>query len=269
MTTRPGGHVARFVVAAGVLTLLVTLTACERKGSETVGSSQATVPTTPAPPPPTTQPPTTPPPTTLPPTTTPPTPPPATTAPTTRPAPTTTVVRQISLIDALDTGAVEAKGTGSGLESMRVSITSKSSDRLQIKVLPGTVFGASSRSVQSMVARDETSLSLAPGETRSVVVDVACINMHLGTPGAADTFSVHSPESEDLLTILQNPNIRRYTFRVQQFAIWTISDNPTRGGYVGLGTGFTGSGPSDDEIQQIRDIFTAAGVSPAKYRALR
>ena len=55
----------------------------------------------------------------------------------------------------------------------------------------------------------------------------------------------------------------------QQLAIWTITDNPTRDGYVGLGYFGVGSGPSNAEIKEIKALFRAAGIDLDKYRAVR
>jgi hypothetical protein len=37
---------------------------------------------------------------------------------------------------------------------------------------------------------------------------------------------------------------------------------------VGLGYGGVGSGPSKDELAQIRELFVDAGIDPDTYRAL-
>lgn len=56
--------------------------------------------------------------------------------------------------------------------------------------------------------------------------------------------------------------------RVQQFAIWTITDNPTKDGYVGIGSFGFGSGPGKTELARIKALFKAAGIPTTKYRAL-
>jgi hypothetical protein len=73
---------------------------------------------------------------------------------------------------------------------------------------------------------------------------------------------------EDLLKLLGLSDFQDETFRVQQFAIWTITDNPARDGYVGLGRFVYGTGPEDEEIERIRILFERAGISIDKYRAL-
>lgn len=71
------------------------------------------------------------------------------------------------------------------------------------------------------------------------------------------------------MALLQRPQFGRAPFRVQQFAVWTLTDNPSRRGFVGLGSGISGTGPSDEEIDAIRALFEAAGVAPGAYRATR
>jgi hypothetical protein len=71
--------------------------------------------------------------------------------------------------------------------------------------------------------------------------------------------------------LLAVPTFGEQPFRVDQFAIWTVIENPRRHDYVHLGTAFEiiGSGPSDEELGTIRDLFEEAGIDPADYRALR
>ena len=100
-------------------------------------------------------------------------------------------------------------------------------------------------------------------------VSVACANMELDAPGENDALVMSSiPAQGDLVALLGLSRFGDETFRVQQFAIWTITDNPSRDGYVGLGSFGFGSGPSDEEILTIRVLFEAAGISTEKYRAL-
>jgi hypothetical protein len=75
---------------------------------------------------------------------------------------------------------------------------------------------------------------------------------------------------EDLIRLLTEPSFSGQEFRVQQFAIWTITDNPGRYGYVGLSRfGISGTGPSDEEMELIRQLFTSAGIPLEHYQALQ
>jgi len=178
---------------------------------------------------------------------------------------------KVELSEATSKDLVQVTGSGDGLESINVTLQSKSNDPLEVTVQPGTIFEALSGGTQSMVTREERSVTLeSSGSTQSLTIDAACANMHLNMPGEGDRFSIRkTPPSDDLKKLVTVPGFHSEPFRVQQFAIWTITDNPDRSGYVEIGETDFGSGPGEEEIQKIRVLFGKAGISTEKYRALR
>ncbi len=175
------------------------------------------------------------------------------------------------LIEAETKGLIEVSAYGTNnLERIKLSLTSKSDDTLEISILPGTIFEPQSASVQSMVVIAEKVLLLHPHETVGPVnIDAACANMQLDMPGKSDSLSLRmSSDAEDLIKLLNLADFHEETFQVKQFAIWTITDNPRRGEYVGIGYFGAGTGPSDEEMERIRVLFEKAGISTNKYRAL-
>lgn len=177
----------------------------------------------------------------------------------------------IELHEAETRGVVKVEITGDGLEWIRIVLESMFDVPLEVTILPGTIFEAQSAGTQDMVVREaQTALLGTRGSRQSLTIPVACANMELGMPDGEDRFTIgRAPVSEDLIKLLNLPEFRDETFRVQQFAIWTITDNPTRDGYVGLGYFGAGSGPDDEEMERIRTLFARAGISIDKYRALR
>ena len=114
-------------------------------------------------------------------------------------------------------------------------------------------------------------VTLTPLESRTLTLDVACASMHLDQPGSSDQFGLETaPSSSALSALLKVPDFSGQTFRVKQFAIWTITDNPPRDGFVRLGSIYTGmgSGPSDEEIAAIKQLFVKAGLDLSVYQAL-
>jgi hypothetical protein len=108
------------------------------------------------------------------------------------------------------------------------------------------------------------------GSKESLTLSVACANMELNAPEESDHFAVNTaPVPKDLIKLLNLPAFLEEPFRVQQFAIWTITDNPPRGGYVGLGYFGVGSGPDEEEMQRIRALFQQAGIPTDRYQALQ
>jgi hypothetical protein len=178
---------------------------------------------------------------------------------------------EIELREAMDTGLVTAKGTGDGLERLSLQITSKSDQDLIVQIEAGTVLAPKSSSTQNMVVTTDFFLDLTAGSNETVSLEVACAQMHDDQPTADDGFKVQmlDPKS-DLLKLLRLERFGDEDFRVRQFAIWTITDNPSRDGYQGLGTAFDiyGSGPSDEEMARIRSLFKDAKIPAGHYRAL-
>lgn len=187
------------------------------------------------------------------------------------PSPATPPTKKLELSAAVSTRILKVSATGDGLESVSLSIESMSDDPLEVTISAGTIFRANSGGTQNMVTREERVVRLeGRGSKKSLTIAAACAEMHKGTPGESDTFAVaHTPVSDDLKKLLRIPEFRSQSFRVQQFAIWTITDDPSRDGYVGIGMFGFGEGPSPDELGKIKALFDAAGISAQKYRAFR
>jgi hypothetical protein len=111
---------------------------------------------------------------------------------------------------------------------------------------------------------------IAPGQTVRRSVTAACVDMALETPTASTTFAVDGIHSADMMTLLQRtPGFASAPWRVQQFAVWVVSDNPARYGFRELiGTGGSGP-PTEAEINDMRALFERGGMNSSSYRALR
>ena len=130
-------------------------------------------------------------------------------------------------------------------------------------LLPGT------SATQRMVVIAQQVVTIEPELSVEVELDVACAQMERDQPGSDDGFRVSATAvGSTLLKLLRAPSFAGETFRVRQFAIWTVTDNPSRSGYVGLGF-ITGSGPSSVELARIKALFREAGIPPGHYRALQ
>lgn len=188
--------------------------------------------------------------------------------PTEPPEPTPKVV-QIELPDAVEAGLVDMRAEGRDLQALDLSLESRSDDELEVTVPAGLVFTPGSASTQSMVVITEAVIDISPGDTVDWALDVACGAMHLDQPGGTDEFTISAGGNEELRALVTAPGWGEADFRVRQFAIWTITDDPTASGYVALGVAGVGSGPDDEELAEIEVLFVAAGLDPSAYRALR
>jgi hypothetical protein len=180
----------------------------------------------------------------------------------------------VDLDEALARNLVRATVSGDSLQFVEMTLESIAEELLdnllQVAIPVGTVFEAQSSGLQDMVVIESTVFELeSVGDILSDLVSVACKSMLDDAPSGDDELVVSSePVSADLGLLLGLSDFQDETFRVQQFAIWTITDNPTRYEYVNLGTFMYGSGPSDEEMSKIQDLFNSAGISTSKYYAL-
>jgi hypothetical protein len=186
--------------------------------------------------------------------------------PTPEPTPAT-----IELIKAVNGGQVAVAGTGRGLQRLDLTLTSKADGPLVVVINQGTVFDPAVERTQSMVVITRRMIDLEAGGSVPVQLDVACADMKKDTPDRNDRFALHEGSvPKDLVKLTRLPEFADEPFRVQQFGVWTITDNPTRTGYVGLGTADgASSGPSKAELTRIAELFRAAEIDTKPYRALK
>ncbi|HEY69662.1 MAG TPA: hypothetical protein G4O08_03660 [Anaerolineae bacterium] len=198
-----------------------------------------------------------------------------------RPAPDPSDLPQLDLREALAEGLLDVEVLGESLQRIDVRLVPHLEPEIELSfevtILPGTLFLAPTGSLQDMVVRYGRTVMIRPTFELSLdlefelEISVACADMHLSGPegGEVYTVSMEHPH-EDLIRLLDEPGFASQEFRVQQFAIWTITDNPGRYDYVGLSRfGISGTGPSDEEMELIRQLFTSAGIPLERYRALQ
>ncbi len=178
--------------------------------------------------------------------------------------------RRIDLQEALEMGLLTANVRGISLESIEVEVSLKVDESIELSILPGTTFLAPSPDLQTMVVRHQMYIFLEEKDEVTLEVDVACANMRLEAPSGGEAYIVKiEPPAEELRKLMSLPEFQDASFRLQQFAIWTITDNPAKSQYVGLGTGGEGNLPSTTELQTIAAWFDAAGLALDNYPALK
>jgi hypothetical protein len=194
---------------------------------------------------------------------------------------------------------------GGGLRHVYVKVKSHTTDELKIVIPEGTVFLSDDDLIQNMVCTSSCSAHIDVGETKTVSVRAACLNMRRAQPTAENGFQelVRPSEAhlaEDFKRLLHPPwTVRglimggsdgRWTpftecsSRIQQFAIWIITDNPRRSEFAGISRpmqtdpmqavlvelGVARSGPdgppSDAEIQAIKTLFCRCRIRVQGYR---
>ena len=174
---------------------------------------------------------------------------------------------RVTLDQALTQGLVVASITGNGLSQINLTLKPKVEVNLEIEIEPGTMFISSTEGVQNMVLRQQEIVYLKPSVEVSVELEVSCANMELKQPGYADAFSISTePTNEDLTKLLAYEDFLFNSTELQQFAIWTITDNPACAlCYVGIESGGYTHLPDDNQIADIKTMFEKVGIDTTKY----
>lgn len=175
-------------------------------------------------------------------------------------------LKRVTLQEALTEGLVLASITGDGLTRIDLTLKPNVDYNLEIEIQPGTVFLSGTDGVQNMVVREETYVYLKDEIEVSLELEVSCVNMELKQPGGSDAFTVSSDSPDENLAKLFA--LDKFQFEepaLRQFAIWTITDNPPFGGYVGIDSDGVTNLPWEDDIERMRGLFELAGIDTAQF----
>ena len=179
---------------------------------------------------------------------------------------------QHSIATAVALGLLKTEVIGNGLRYVFLVLDSNTEHPLRINIPCGTIFSPQYKDTQKMVLLKDIILDLQPFDKRSDRLPAACSNMYRDVPSSDDTFEVGTftehPRLRQLLgsTAFQECN----DWIVQQFAVWTITDNPFPGEMKAIT-----EGPEADKrthlcdsemIAQIAQMFRKAKVPISEYQ---
>lgn len=184
----------------------------------------------------------------------------------------TRVVKKIDLRQAHEQGLIYLEIAGNGLTSLLILVGLTSADPLDVTIVAGTWFQSLNQDVQDMIATETKIVSLeSQGDAEILQIRAACVMMTRDVPQRGDPFVLGTSQpNPNVIKLISHPDFLSASLRVQQFAIWTITDNPSRDQYAGIIARVGASGPpTDDEFKQIRALFDKVGIWYGDYYALR
>ena len=180
--------------------------------------------------------------------------------------------KRLTLQEAVKDGLVVATIYGRGLTQINVSIkptVETKDENLEIEILPGTLFISGTEGVQNMVVRrrEVVYLSGEPETEVSLELEVSCANMELKMPDFSDGFTVGlEPVNEDLVKLLSMDDFRFNDTILQQFAVWTITENPMfTWDYTGITHGNYTTNVTDSDVEWLKGLFVQAGIDTNNY----
>ena len=108
---------------------------------------------------------------------------------------------------------------------------------LRIHILPGMVFAPADPGYQRMGVTETVVVVLSPREERKVRVATACLDMDCDEPEEGMPLTL-IPGVVPVARLANSPTFQQASFRVRQFAIWTVLSRPASvDEYPGLGLG--------------------------------
>jgi|GEM_PF-4594678 hypothetical protein len=150
--------------------------------------------------------------------------------------------KEVDFVEAVEHGLIEFQIHDiHGLVSIDLDVRNRSTDdSLRIVILPGVVFYSVDDEVQDLVVVRKVVALVAPGEHKTVTVPIACADMTDAQPTSGTQFENHIGRMNlsTLQMLVQSDAYQEATFRIQQFALWLLIDQPeTRYDFSGLGLG--------------------------------
>ena len=176
------------------------------------------------------------------------------------------IVEGRDIVDLLNEKKIEIKSSGSGIESVNVSLRRKVPYSLTARIPVGTYFVSSNESAQNMVTTAEVRVRLETEEWQDISPDAACANRPLDIPSDEDSFSVRrSPFQAELAKLMPILAKAGVDVETRQAAVWIVTDDAD---YDDLGTlvasqfGFGGSRIINEiETTRAMKICEEAGIN--------
>lgn len=185
-------------------------------------------------------------------------------------------------------GLVVASARGGGLSSASIRLEAKGPGRLTVEVAPATYLGARAAGVQNMVVTRSATASLSPVQPPAQLdVAVACVNMPLEAPAGDHDLVIQPLPSRadrpakwaDLRKLLSSAAFTELGRVQQQFAVWTITDDPSSAeAYKQISVtevprpGAAASlppRPHGPDLDRVRTTLQQAGIDPSRYLVFR
>jgi len=169
---------------------------------------------------------------------------------------------EISLTDALHHHWVRSHVSGSGLESVSITVKRLVHRPLKLTLPAGTLFVCGG-SAQNMVACEDSSIDLTGTDSAEISVTAACANFYLDQPDQSNNFSVQkahpNPQLRKLLAVIAKTSSSAIA---RQLAIWSLTDDPTRD----EAEGHTTPGPEPADFKAAAALLRHAGIKPSSRR---
>ena len=164
------------------------------------------------------------------------------------------------LLALVQAGTISASVAGDAIDFTTVRLTNNSKRDISVTIPIGAYFAASNASVQNMAVRAPKTVTLWAGESTSVSVATACMNINREIPNSNNGFSIYGLNNPRLVRVMEKLKESNASYAVTQAAVWIVTDNPSE--YALLNTLVYTDGRraiSADDLAKAKEIVRAAG----------
>jgi hypothetical protein len=150
---------------------------------------------------------------------------PGTATPTLTPTPE---IKAQHIVDLVEQGAITFKIISGAINELGLDIQNTTDRPVDMVIPAGTYFVNEDPKFQNMVVRRPVSASIQPNGQAEIQLEAACANLHLTEPTQENTFTIQRiPRPYKLAKIIDELNITRVDYPVEQAAIWIVTDDAT------------------------------------------
>jgi outer membrane protein assembly factor BamD (BamD/ComL family) len=131
-----------------------------------------------------------------------------------------------NIFDLVSENKVEVEVKGSDITGVTVSVRKLVPNNINVQIPPGTFFISNSSSSQNMVTRRNKNIVLVDNKWHDYNIEAGCANRIRDIPGADDRFNVQrSPNQQELEILMKVLSKENTSSKVEQAAIWVVTDN--------------------------------------------
>ena len=190
------------------------------------------------------------------------------------PPPTPAPGRTVTLREAVEKGELRVTPRGNDLNAVVLELELVGTEPLEVTIPAGLYLRSDSETYQNMIVTKAQTITVRAGSPAQARLAAACVNMHRSIPRKSQGFTLgwtHPTMANKMARLLALPEFQQAGSSLQQYAIWTLTDNPSSTGYVRIVRGpavplFGNPELSQETKEGIRQLFEKAGFALDNYR---
>jgi len=175
----------------------------------------------------------------------------------------------LTLAQAIDQRLLDVSFQGMDLMTVLADVRRLPDRPLRLAIMPGTLLtpeDADGR-YQDVVVREKRVLQIpAKGTAVGFRIPVLALSMTREVPTGVALRPGNAAADKAVLTLLATPRFAQMRPALQQYAVWTLTDNPAFNEFVGIYSGSGRGQPNRQDVSALAQVFRDAGLDTTKYK---